>query len=150
MLDNPETIALARVAHHLWTERMLLEGWRLGDDYSAELKTHDALVPFDRLRRRDRLIAQVNLECAELTEQLIKLAAPDRSPEAPFGVEDLHVGLRVGWGGPDGAEAPIEPGVVESWEVDDEGDVTSITVRWAGGRVEEFNPFERLLHRLPS
>jgi hypothetical protein len=148
MLDNPETIALARVVHRLWTERMLSEGWRLGDDYCAESKTHDSLVPFDHLPRRDRLVAQVNLECAELIDHLVKLVAPDRTPDAPFGVEDLHVGLTVGAADVREADAPAEPGVVESWEVDDDGDVTEITVRWADGSIEEFNAFERLIRRL--
>ena len=58
----------------------------------------------------------------------------------------MKVGLKVGWAGE--GPAPQGPGAVESWEIDETGDVIAITVAWADGRRESIGALEGLLRRL--
>jgi hypothetical protein len=149
---DPITLDLARIAHTLWCRRMTQEGWNAGPTYDPVLKTHDALVPFDRLKAADRRNA-VNFVVAEDLEQRIARGMDvPRGPEREFTTEDMRVGLQVGWADDvslaDQSRDPrTEIGTVESWETVGE-QLVLIRVRWPGGELLEHIPVEQELRRI--
>lgn len=44
-----------RVAHDLWMENKLKNGWRFGDVFNAETKEHNCLLPYDCLPESQRV-----------------------------------------------------------------------------------------------
>lgn len=137
---------LARAGHQIWCDQMIASGWRPGASFDEQGQVHDALVPFDQLRRVDQLVAITALDIEGMPDAIAALVAPDRSASRVFSPDELREGLAVGWGG--SSPTPSEPGKLISWELDEDGDVTLMRIEWRDGRIEDYDPFERLLRRL--
>ncbi|MCC6677010.1 MAG: hypothetical protein IT436_07690 [Phycisphaerales bacterium] len=73
---------IAREAHAAWCRRMIEQGWSPGDRYDEKARTHDALVPFDRLPQpvRGWLIDIMRVEEVEstLADLIERPRGPDR------------------------------------------------------------------------
>lgn len=126
---------------------MAADGWRFGPKYDPRAKTHDALVPFNRLDPTDRWTALVAVHCSGLAERLRRTIEYPRGAERLFRPSDLREGLAVrsAEAGEHGGAAEI--GRVRAWTVDaSTGCVSSITVRWADGQETRHFPAERDLH----
>ncbi len=138
---------LAKAGHRVWCEQMLQAGWSPGESYDPQSMTHDALVVFDELRRIDQTVAMTKLQVEDMPRRIASLVEPDRSATRVFGVDEITRGLPVGYAG-SSSTPPREPGRIDSWEIDDDGELSLIRVIWADGRLEEFDPFEMVLRRL--
>lgn len=150
MAPSPTILKLAAIAHELWREQMLRDGWKHGPAFDRERRTHDALVPFERLSPQDRRHACLGIECAELERQLVFTIVYQRGPDREFAAEELRPGLEVGLcdpAQPDGLSGIR--GVVERWQADAQGELV-IFVRWSTGELSEHLACERELVRLPS
>lgn len=139
------TAELAAVAHRIWCDRMLADGWRYADRYSETERTHDALVPFDRLDRRDQRAARLGIVAEELEPRLASAIRYSRGPNREFLVEEMLQGRRVVFCPHMRSPAPeqvtgADIGTVESWDVDDDGELDLIRVRWPDGQVVEHAP----------
>jgi hypothetical protein len=151
MLDAALCRTLAEVAQTLWCRHMEGLGWRLGS-HDCKARTHDALVPFDRLGAHDRrrLLDAV----AELQLEPVLLEAVDhqRGPDREFTLEEMRPGLPVAYAegsrsSDPGRDIASERGVIESWTA--KGDQLDVfRVRWADGTLAEYYPCERDLRRL--
>ena len=138
---------LAQIGHQLWSDGMRQAGWTYGESYSQDNRTHDALVDFNDLPNVDQRTARLRIESEQVCQLLATLATPDRSDTRPFVPGELHVGQHVGWAGE--GQPPGEPGLIESWDVDEStGDVLTISVRWSDGTIEAIGAMEGLLRRL--
>lgn len=142
----------ASLTHEAWRRRMEREGWRPGP-YDPEARTHDALVPFERLDPRDRRRTRVAIEAEGVVEWLAGLVRYTRGPGREFAAHELKPGLPVALGapggeGPAGDDSDREVGSVESWELDDRGELRVIRVRWPNGVRSEHFPAEQDLRRM--
>lgn len=138
--------ALAGLAHQAWVDRMLAAGWRLGPTYDPKAKTHDALVPFNRLDPTDRWTALVAVHCSGVAERLRETIEYPRGRERIFRPGDLREGLAVRMAEDPGAHAggPPEVGQVCAWTVDPTtGCVSTIMVRWPDGQTTRHFAAER-------
>jgi len=153
-MDEDTLRQLAEIGHRCWRQRMLDAGWKPGRAYDEAAMTHDALVDFDQLRRSDRRAAESAIEVEGILGHLTRAVAPDRSSTRLFDAEELASLPQVGWapgvklGAAEGGRCD-EQGQVDSWELDEAGDVTLIRVRWSGrAELTAHNPFLRDLRRL--
>lgn len=138
---------LAEVAHECWCESMHRKGWRHAAEYDPAARTHDALVPFSRLKRCDQQHA-CNVVGAEGIElMLAKLISYPRGPERPFLAEELTEGLQVGLA-KDLDPSGTQRGRVRSWSLTAEGDVEEIKVSWADGEESSHQAAECELRRV--
>jgi hypothetical protein len=133
---------LAAIAHHLWCQERRAHGWRYGDQFNVKERTHDALVPFERLGEADRIAARRAVEAEEIPAQLAKLLTHSysRGPCRDFVVDEMVVGLRVVFCAnfvPPKVALPEQAGEVVEWETVD-GELDLIRVRWANGTCTEF------------
>lgn len=145
MTKDTLLIDLARVTHELWRLRLESEGWRPGP-YKPEGKVHDALVPFERLTRADRLILDSHVRDEQIEEALTDTLRYPRGPDRPFLVEEMVIGLAVVFaqkGCPERLdEVPDElHGAVINWTTDASGELSQIAVRWNTGVVSEYDPW---------
>ena len=152
---------LARVTHELWRARLEAEGWTPGP-YAPQEKHHDALVPYERLSRADKLVLNAYVQAEELACRIPAQLSYPRGPDRPLLVEDLRPGLGVVFcaqGCPRclSAVAPEHRGVVVSWETDSDDELTLITVRWNSGEIQKYDPWsgeiaraEELQQRAPG
>jgi hypothetical protein len=122
---------LARVIHELWMARRQRDGWRPGP-YCPVRKTHDALVPFEQLSRRDRLALTSLIEAEELEEGMGQSIEYYRGPTRPILMEEIHEGFEVAFCDdcPANVDERTPRGKVISWESDTH-DLSLITVRCA-------------------
>lgn len=154
MAADATTRELAKLAHTLWCREMAARGWKHGDSFDAEQRTHDALVPFDRLNIHDQNNAIAIVRSEEIEERLAHAMDYPRGPDRPFTPEEMRVGLPVGWAASvkfkePGPNSPADIGTVVAWEVDaDSGELSLIRVRWPGGDIYEHYPSLRDLRRL--
>jgi hypothetical protein len=133
---------VAAVAHTLWCEFMISEGWRGSDHYSAIHKTHDALVPFDRLAQRDQRAAILAVTAEELADRLTSCITYSRGPNRTFTIEEMSEGrmvalcpnLKV----PDCTPPTVDCGRIERWSTDENGELDLIGVRWPDGSLVEY------------
>ncbi len=141
-LDRTALDQIAAIAHRLWCERMKSEGWRYGDRVCIDDRTHDALVPFDRLSEADQIAARRSVQCMELEHRLAEEISYARGPNRDYVLEDMKVGLRAVFC-PDFRPPAMERvpqnerGEVEGWECLD-GELESVRVRWADGSCGEY------------
>ncbi len=148
------TCDLARAAHALWCRRMIAGGWKYGESFDPEQRTHDALVPFDRLNVHDQNSAILTIRTERVEEILCRAIDYPRGPDRPFTPEEMRVGLPVGWAATVTSKDPLrdiprEIGTVDSWELDADGqELSLIRVRWPGGDIFEHYPSQRDLRRL--
>ncbi|MFN0133903.1 MAG: hypothetical protein ACKVW3_15410 [Phycisphaerales bacterium] len=147
-MERPDLIEqAAAVAHEAWRSHMEHEGWRSGP-YDAAARTHDALVPFERLDPRDHRRACVAIEAEGAVEWLAGLVRYTRGPGREFAAHELKPGLPVVLGAPGGeGSAGNEVGRVESWDLDHSGALRVIRVRWPNGAQSEHFPAEQDLRR---
>ncbi len=133
---------IARQAHAAWCGKMIREGWAPAEEYNEVTRTHDALVPFDELSRRDALTA---LRAAEFdgVEMLASIIDYSRGPDRDFTLEEMRVGLPVICVDDD---PPIR-GEVTDWISDEQGRLMTIIVRWSDGGVTEHPAFAGELAR---
>lgn len=136
-------LQLAGIAHELWRRRLEAQGWRYGPHYCPREFTHDALVPFERLDRRDRQTAVLAAMTSGARSTLQDAVGYARGPDRPFGVEELRPGLVVCESG-----RPGRRGRIESWSTDERGEVVIIRVRWEDGAVGEHPATEQELARV--
>jgi hypothetical protein len=147
------TERLAGIAHDLWREDLERRGWRPGR-YDPGAKTHDALVPFDCLGKHDRRQALLGIQALELEQELIDSIWYERGPARCFTAEEMCEGFPVTTN-PEGiarethpsADRPAETGEVIGWEIDDEGWLCAVAVRWSDGSISEHHPAARELRR---
>jgi hypothetical protein len=133
---------LARVAHECWRARMTAEGWRPGPVVDPFLRTHDALVCYDRLSPADRRQARLLVETDEIAVHLAALIDYPRGPSRPFTLEEMRVGRPVRLCG-----RPEETGTIECWDVDASGDLEIVGVRWSDGTLASYATQEQVLER---
>lgn len=136
---------LAAVAHRLWCARMLSNGWTYADRFDAALHTHDALVPFTRLERRDQRAARLGVLAEELESRLISAIRYSRGPNREFLIEEVVKGRKVAFcpnmKPPPRASVQQEGvGEIDSWTVDSDGELDLIRVRWPDGQVTDHVP----------
>lgn len=151
MLDSTICLNLAQAAQALWCRHMEALGWSLGP-HDCNARTHDALVPFERLGQHDRrrlleAIADLNLE-----PELLGAVDHQRGPDREFVLEEMRPGLPVAYAegarsSDPGRDIASERGVIESWKVKDDL-LELVKVRWADGTLAEYYPCERDLRRL--
>lgn len=134
-------LRLAGIAHDLWRERMEAGGWRHGP-YCPEQRTHDALVPWDRLSPGDQRAAALAAATSGARELLSRGLEYPRGTDRPFLLEEMRSGLPVREPGANGRS-----GQVEGWDTDDEGQLAVIRVRWDDGSLSEHPAMERELAR---
>ncbi len=140
---------LAAIAHRLWCEEMTAASWRRGPAYDEAERTHDAMVPFEELSRHDRRLAIRAVEYSEIADELVRLISYPRGPDREFAVEEMRPGLQVAMvPGPDEVASEADRGLVESWELDGEGELSLIRVRWPDGELSEHHPIARELRRV--
>jgi RyR domain len=146
----PEVSAeLAAIAHRLWCDRMAATSWRYGTTYDERDRAHDAMVPFESLDSHEQRRAIRAVEYAGIADQLVRLIDHRRGPDREFTVKEMRAGLAVeSVPSPDEPPAAADRGAIESWEVDAEGELTLIRVRWADGEVSEHLPAARELRRV--
>lgn len=142
MLAEIDFEQIARQAHAAWCGKMIREGWTPGEEYSPMGRTHDALVPFEQLSRRDALAA---LRAAEFdgADLLASIIDYRRGPDRDFTLEEMRVGLAVICVDDD---PPIR-GEVTDWVSDERGQLMTIIVRWTDGAVSEHPAFAGELAR---
>jgi hypothetical protein len=135
---------LAAIAHRLWCEEMISEGWRPGP-FDLDKHTHDALVAFDQLGVIDRHNTVVGVDSLEIVEHLRSVVEYPRGDDREFAAEELSVGLRVAF-----ADEPGIFGTVEAWEEDPQwpGCLRTITVQWDSGERNVHAAAERELRRV--
>ena len=141
-LSDADREKLARVAHELWSRRMVEEGWRPGREYDPQTRTHDGLVPFSELDDTDRWTAELAAEISGAFEILARCIDYPRGRQKLLRPEELRRGLRVAL--PDN---PEEVGEVSGWATA-HGRVTLIRVRWTDGEETTHYPEERDLLRV--
>jgi hypothetical protein len=145
-------VALSRVVHDLWRAKLSEEGWKLGS-FDPVRKHHDALVPYDRLSRGDRLAISLHIQAEEFEAKLASGFSYPRGPNRPLLVEEVRVGLPVAFC-PDGrpvATKELTPdlrGEVVSWEREPDGELGLVTVKWGNGNVEQCDPWNGDLARI--
>ena len=129
---------------------MRRDGWHASDTFDAQKRAHDALVPFERLSRRDRRSLRIAVIAEELKLNLADVVEYERGPDRVFLVEEMSVGLRVGMAPTDEPSHRDDvPGVVVDWAVDPATrELESIQVRWDDGDVTHHHPDVRELRRL--
>lgn len=140
-LGDDIDLRLAGVAHDLWVKQMESCGWRHGP-YCPTDRTHDALVPFDRLDSPDRRAAILAVLTSGVRGTLVRGVEYARGPDRPLSIGEVRHGLPVGC-----AADPGRRGTVESWEIGDDGELALIRVRWADGAVTDHPAMERELTR---
>lgn len=127
---------LAAVAHDFWCRRMSEAGWRPGAEFDPSRRTHDAMVPFDRLEPDDQWAAVEILESLGAGPRLAEPIVYPRGLDAPLRARDMVVGLAVESGDRDQTTGRPVPGSVISWTTRQRtGRLDSVTVRWADGQV---------------
>lgn len=120
---------LARALHEAWRQRMLSEGWRPGDSYSEEFRTHDALLPFDRLTPEQQEDAEFDAVATGVLKELAQLDVHPRGEGAPLLPSTIRKGQRVEFVG-----EPQGDGVVTGWSMDARyGWPHMVHVRWLDG-----------------
>lgn len=62
---NPEDL------HNSWMKQYKEMGWKHGDEYNREKKTHPDLVPYDELEQREQDKDSVFIELCEIARQWI-------------------------------------------------------------------------------
>lgn len=147
------TVQLAAIAHGLWCARMRAEGWRRGRRYDAARRTHDALVPYERLGPQDRRAARIGIEACGVESRLAEAIEYPRGPDRPLSLREMRIGCEVVFcreGPPRSRHAVPAPdiGRIVGWTVDARGTLHLIRVRWPGGEVARYTPWERALARL--
>jgi hypothetical protein len=133
---------VAAAAHRCWCKKMLEAGWRPGKIYDATAKTHDRLVPFEKLTAFDQSQARLWVEIEELVDRLaesMRFAMSQRELSA----NDIFVGMRVRIGDPE----RLEFGRIVSWDIADKatGSLEMILVEMDDGSVLDFIPAEGML-----
>ncbi|CAG0985581.1 hypothetical protein PHYC_02004 [Phycisphaerales bacterium] len=137
------TEGFAALAHQVWCERMQRAGWRYGPAYNETERTHDALVPFEKLPASDRRSTRAAILALEVEDLVFESIEYPRGPDREFTLSEMRVGLPVQ------CEPGPEIGKIVSWETDpgDEA-LRLIRVRWPDGSLSEHFPPERELRRL--
>jgi hypothetical protein len=142
---------LAAIAHDLWCAHMRAEGWHEGP-FNPSARSHDALVPFERLGSADRRAARSAVQAEEVDRLLTRIIDYPRGSNRPLGIEEMRPRMRVVFCS---AEAPrsraaVKPGdigEIEAWEKDESGELSLVVVRWASGELERYLPEMRELAR---
>jgi RyR domain len=142
--------SIAGIAHQLWCEDMIREGWTRGP-FEPARKRHDALVPFERLNAQDKRHAMTGVEALELDRTLRSAIEYQRGADREFTLAEMRVGLRVGLADPEqpSGHAPVT-GTIREWKADADGVLTLIRVRWDDGEESEHDPVFRELIRLDA
>ena len=136
---HPVEIELAHLAHRLWCEEMIADGWTPGP-FDPALRTHDALVTFDQLAEVDRHSTTIGVVSLDLIDHLRSVPFYPRGRERELVPADLTLGVRV-----ISNDEPDQLGTVRSWEVDPDwpGCLSTITVAWDSGEVNVHAAAER-------
>lgn len=114
-------------------------GWRYGPVFDPSTRTHDALVPFERLAPHDARSTRVGVLAAEIEHQLVDLVAYPRGADREITAAEMRVGLGVE------DSHTGEAGEVRSWTLDAGGALDSIIVRWTDGGETAVFPPERTI-----
>ncbi|MCC6675504.1 MAG: hypothetical protein IT436_00035 [Phycisphaerales bacterium] len=154
-MSSPSHIAdlsesIAALAHDAWRRMMVADGWTPGAVYDEALRTHDGLVPFDRLSPDDRqaTVEAIRFEGAE--RWLAGLVDYPRGPDRPLTAPEMRVGLRVIEIRKDDAGAPPTDGLqgeVIAWLNYPSGALKFVRVRWSDGMISVYSPFGGELRR---
>ena len=145
---------LAIIAHELWCDRQRAQGWPYADRYDPARRTHDALVPWDRLGEPDRRAARMGVRLEGVEDLLAESIEYTRGPARVFTPEEMRVGQRVAYvegirAAEPGRDILNERGRVVSWEVDPcTGGLAFLRVQWDDGTLAEHYPSERELRRV--
>lgn len=142
---------VAQVVHDCWRIHMRELGWLPGPVHDAERRTHDALVPFEALSRRDRKGLLEAVVAEEVPRRLARVFEYQRGDDRELLVEEMHEDLRVGWAEvvAAGRDQWIrEEGRVVTWTCGEDGELASFDVRWQDGTVTSHVPQGRELRRL--
>jgi hypothetical protein len=125
---------------------MTSEGWSAGAVHDPAARTHDALVPFERLRPVDRRHTTLGVMAEEVMRVLADIPEYARTPCPELGEDDLRLGMRVTFMGD-----VAQQGSVTGWDIDPDwpGCVVVIRVRWDSGENHEYAAAERELYPLP-
>lgn len=129
---------IAELAHDCWVARMRNRGWTHGP-YDPGSKTHDALVPFPELSRRDRRSADIAVQAEEVSEHLAELIHYDRGRAREFLIEDVFEGRRVA--------VESRPASIVRWSAEGE-ELIEIVVRFDDGEEASITPSDCLLERM--
>jgi hypothetical protein len=124
------------------------QGWSTGERWDPDRRTHDALVPFERLGEEDRqtVLAAVRLE--KLQERLAGMVDYPRGPERPLVIAEMKMGLRV-LADSSAPNIPAPMGRVIGWETSpSSGGLELVRVRWENGQVTRHAPLARELRRV--
>lgn len=144
---------LALVSQELWCDEMTRSGWQTAATYDSSKRQHDAIVPYAALSPVDRKdLMQVVRQHAE---QIVALIDYPRGPDREFSVDELRVGMQVGWAERVQSDDPSVDltqvrGTVIEWECNpppDDRTVRLIRVRWPEG-VDVHYSGERSLRRV--
>jgi len=157
-MASPELLErLAATIHDLWREGLARRGWKVAQEFSENARTHDAMVPFDRLSPGDR---QEVLQLAQTwADKLADEVEHPRGDDREFTKEEIFVGMPVAWADrmrltyTDPARRGTDPsgviGYVTAWTVSEDGaSLESIKVAWPDDYVSEHLPVMRELRRL--
>jgi hypothetical protein len=142
---------LAAIAHDLWCAHMRAEGWHDGP-FDPSTRSHDALVPFERLRSADRRTARSAVEAEEVDRLLTRIIHYPRGSNRTLGIEEMRSRMRVVFCSAEApksraAVSPDDIGEIQGWETDARGELSLVVVRWASGEVERYLPEMRELAR---
>lgn len=121
---------LAELAHTLWCQQMIRDGWTGGRTYQPSKKIHDAIRPFARLNKADQRQAILGLRVSDIPDTMARSVDYARVPVPELGPKDVRVGTEVQF-----AQSPDLHGVVVGIERDPEwpGCLRTIRVRWSSG-----------------
>ena len=144
---------VANAAHASWCNRMLKSGWRHGTSFDEQSKVHDALVEYNALDLRDRRAILIAIEAESFESRLADTIHYQRGPAREILLEDVRMGLRVGWNREAFDEVEEidldEFGVIVDWETEVDGvELRSIEVLWDSGHSSTHHPCEQELLRI--
>ena len=71
-IDWPHNEQGFEEAHNSWMQRYFDMGWKYGEKYDPEVKTHPDLVPYKELDLREKVKDEVFLKLVEFTKNYIK------------------------------------------------------------------------------
>lgn len=142
-MASPASIeAVAAAAHQMWCDAMNAQGWRYGEAFDEDAKTHPGLRPFAELSAFDRDQISCSLRYAELERPLCE-AVDSAFREREWSADDLHVGMRVSVYDPKvGGPASDVSGSILELKVANpaSGRLDSIRVKWDDGTVDDYPP----------
>lgn len=132
---------LAAAVHALWCEQMRADGWSGGREFNPAARTHDAMVPFERLDPDDQWTMVEILEADGAARDLIRLVRYPRGEQMPLRTRDMRTGLVIESTVAQHQDGTPWRGRVLGWTTDPQSHrLTSIRVRWDHDGSEDDHP----------